>query len=274
MIRLNNISFAYKKNPVFENFSLEINEGEATMITGINGSGKTTLLRLLAGVLFPEKGKIEYGQKMGENPRSKIGFISDQMNLYENMTLQDAIRFHSAVYNIKKFDPGIINKAKLNLNQKIGQLSAGQKLIFHLGLIMAAKPDVLLIDEIMHSMDVYLRETFLNHLLELIEEKQITLILVNLNYHDIEKIPQRVILMQNNMVSVDEQLDTLKSKVKKVVTTKEVSQLPILFHQQHADCHEYFVYPYEDGMGDKIGGKVIDLNLNDIIKAFIGGEYV
>jgi len=274
MIRINNVFFAYKKNPIFKNFSLEINEGEATMITGINGSGKTTLMRLISGVLFPQKGSIEFSEKLGKNPRSKIGFISDQVNLYENMTLQDAIEFHSAVYNIEKFDPGIINKAKLKLNQKIGQLSAGQKLIFHLGLIMAAEPEVLLIDEIMHSMDVYLRETFLDHLLELIEEKQITLVLVNLNYHDIEKIPQRIILLQNNQVSVDEHLDTLKNKVKKVISREEVTKLPILFHQQYADCHEYFIYPYEKGMGEKIGEKVVDLNLNDIIKAFIGGEYV
>ena len=178
------------------------------------------------------------------------------------------------MYDIGDFDQDMINKAKLQMNQKINQLSAGQKLIFHLSLVMAADPEVLLIDEIIHSMDVYLRETLINHLLELIAEKQITLVLVNLNYHDIEKIPQRIILLQNNQVAVDEQMDTLKGNIKKIVTTEEVSQLPILFHQQHADCHEYFVYPYEDGMAEKIKGKVVELNLNDIIKAFIGGEYV
>lgn len=274
MIKINNLSFAYKKNPVYKNFNLEIKDGEAVMITGINGSGKTTLLRFMAGVLFPHQGKIEFSEKLGGNPKSKIGFISDQMNLYDNMTLQDAIQYHSSVYNIEKFDLGIMKEAKLNLSQKISHQSAGQKLIFHLGLIMAAKPEILLIDEVIHSMDVYLRETFLIHLLELIEEKQLTLVLVNLNYHDIEKIPQRIILLQNHQVVVDEQMDTLKSKVKKIVTFKETSQFPFLFHQQHADCHEYFVYPYEERIGEKTRGKVVDLNLNDIIKAFIGGEYV
>ena len=82
MINLKNISFAYGKNRIFENFNLQIRPGEAVLITGVNGTGKTTLLRLMAGVLFPRKGRVEYNESLGSNPRGKIGFISDSMNLY------------------------------------------------------------------------------------------------------------------------------------------------------------------------------------------------
>ena len=118
MININNVSFGYKKQMIFKDFNLEIKKGETTLITGINGVGKTTLLRLMSGVLYPIKGDIRYSADFGEDPRSKIGFISDQMKLYENMSLVSAIRFHSDVYKVRNFDTQLIDKTKISVNIK------------------------------------------------------------------------------------------------------------------------------------------------------------
>lgn len=273
MIKLEHIDFSYGKHRVFRDFSLEIREGESVLITGINGIGKTTLLRLMSGVLFPQKGEISYSEKLGPDPRSRIGFISDKINLYENMSLDQAIRYHSQVYGIEKFDGDLIGQAKLKPGQKISTLSRGQKLVLHLSLILAARPEILLIDEIIHSMDVYLRDIFLNRLLEMIERDRITLVLVNLNFHDIEKIPQRILLIKDNQIALDEPMDLLKTRVKKIFSGREISGLPVLFHKQHEDGHEYYIYPFEKDQALETSAKVTELNLHDIIKAFIGGEY-
>ena len=270
------MSFNYGKQSIFRDFDFEIREGETTLITGINGTGKTTLLRLMAGVLFPFKGSITYSPKLGNIPRSKIGFISDRMNLYSTMTLSAAIDFHSSVYNIPAadFDKRLLEKMKLNPGKRISELSVGERMIFHLSLLLSTKPEILLIDEIIHSIDAYLREFFLNRLLEEIEERNITLVLVNLNYHDIEGIIQRVVLLKNGSIAVDESVDSLKGKVKKIVSTKAVEGIPILYKREFTDTIEYYAYPFEDRFRKSIKGDIIDLNLNDIIKAFIGGEYV
>lgn len=276
MISIKNMNFGYRKQVIFKDFNFKIGEGETVLITGINGTGKTTLLRLMAGVLFPQKGTVSYSPKLGDNPRAKIGFISDQMNLYTNMTLSSAIDYHSSVYNIPRgdFDMGLIEKTKLQLDKRIRELSAGQKLIFHLSLLLSAKPEILLIDEVIHSIDAFLREIFLNRLLELIEERSITLVLVNLNYHDIEKIPQRVVLLKDGRIAVDESIESLKNKVKKVISTEEVTGVPVLYSRHYSDAGEYYIYPFEEEFREKIKGNVADLNLTDIVKAFIGGEYV
>jgi ABC-2 type transport system ATP-binding protein len=86
-----------QKKPIFKDFSLHIGPGESVLVTGINGVGKTTLLRLMSGVLFPRAGRVIYSESLGKEPRAKIGFISDKINLYENLTMEQAIRFHSSV---------------------------------------------------------------------------------------------------------------------------------------------------------------------------------
>jgi ABC-2 type transport system ATP-binding protein len=274
------MSFGYRKQPVFNGFNLEIAGGEAVLLTGINGTGKTTLLRLLAGTLLPQSGSIEFSPELGKDPRKKIGFISDRINLYEDMTLSSAIRFHSSVYDISQFDMSLIEKSKLQLNKKIKDLSAGQKLIFHLSLLLSAQPEVLLIDEVIHSIDAYLRDVFLNSLIELMNRRRVTLIMVNLNFHDIEKIPQRVILLKDGSIEVDESIDDLKQKVKKLVSKTEIPGAPVLFSDKYADKYGYYLYPYSETLKTELTQnsddhvEVENLNLHDIVKAFIGGQYV
>jgi ABC-2 type transport system ATP-binding protein len=273
MIKIKNLGFRFGSKKIFENFNLDIRENEAVLITGSNGAGKTTLLRLMAGVFYPDSGKIEYGQVLGKEPKAGIGFISDQISLYQSMSLQEAIDFHCQVNHIKEFDAAMLAEAKLDRKKKIKDLSVGQKLIFHLSLVLTTKPRLLLLDEVLHAIDPYLREICIRHVLELLTLGRTTLVMINLNYHDIEYIPQRVIILQNNTIALDQPMDSLKDKVKKIVSKVEIPGLPTFHERQFADCHEYFVYPFERNMVKNSGCEVYDLNLNDIVTAFIGGEY-
>ena len=273
MIGIKDLSFSYGKLKVFENFTLDVPEGEVCLITGINGVGKSTLLRLIAGALRPAGGDILFDEKIGQDPRRKTGFISDVLSLYESLTVARSIDFHMSVYNLSKFDDSLIRHTKIGLDQKIKELSTGQKTIFHLSLILSTKPEILLIDEIIHSIDAYLRRVFLEQLIQLQSERKLTILMVNLNFHDIEHIVERVILLKSGTIAVDEKIDDLKAKVKKIVSTTPPQAVPVLSRIDFSDHSEFFVYPYQDKLKDKIEGEVVDLNLTDIVSAFIGGEY-
>lgn len=275
MIKTKDLSFSYGKLRVFERFNLEIPEGQVCLITGINGVGKSTLLRLMAGVLRPAKGEIVFDEKLGRDPRRKIGFISDSLSLYESLTVSQSIAFHKSVYGLTRFDDSLIKHTKIGTGQKIKELSTGQKAILHLSLILSIEPEVLLIDEVIHSIDAYLRRLFLEALIQLQSQRRITVIMVNLNFHDIEHIVERVILLKKGTIAVDENIDGLKDKVKKTISTAPPPGVPILSQVDYSNHSEYFIYPFRDEYRDRMkGGEIVDLNLTEIVSAFIGGEYV
>ena len=128
-----------------------------------------------------------------------------------------------------------------------------------------------MIDEVLPNIDAYLRELFLNELLKVISERKVTVILVNLNFYDIEKLVNRVILLKEGKILIDESIEDLKNKVKKIISEDSVVTLPIIYKQRVGNYEESFVYPYNKTEDDF---DVIDLDLTEIIKAFIGGEYV
>lgn len=274
MIEIKNLDFSYGKTKIFDGFDLTVNEGQVTLITGINGVGKSTLLRLIAGVLKPAGGQIIFHEKMGDNPKRYIGFISDTLSLYESMTVEQAIAFHSSVYNITSFEDGLLKRTRINPTQRIKELSVGQRAILHLSLLLSSGAKLLLIDEILHSIDVYLRGVFLKELIKLMTERDVTVVFVNLNFRDIENMVDRVILLKDGKIAVDEEIDALKAKVKKVTSETPPEKLPVLFKVEYSDHSEYYIYPFAGDHANHIDSDIADLDLTSIVNAFIGNEYV
>jgi ABC-2 type transport system ATP-binding protein len=273
MLQVKDLSFRYGKHWVLQDFRLDVPDGQVCLITGINGVGKSTLLKLIAGVLRPQRGTIEFPGLKGQDPRRKIGFMSDSPSLYRSLTVGQAIRFHQDVWGVRTFDDNLIRRTKIERSQKVKDLSAGQRTIFHLSLILSTEPNILLIDEVIHSIDAYLRKLFLDHLIALISKRKVTVIMVNLNFYDIEHIVDRVILLRSGKILVDEPIGELKSRVKKVVATHRPESLAVLSSTDFSGYSEFYVYPYEPGRTAGLEGNVVDLDLTEIISGFIGGEY-
>ena len=271
IVEVENLSLKIGKKKVLNNIHLKLQKGEAVVIAGRNGSGKTTFLKCLANVIFPDEGAITYSEKVS---KEKIGFISDQVSLLENYSLKQGIDFHKDVYQIKEFDDTLIRELKLDLNQKIKNLSAGERILFHLSLILAQKPEILLVDEIIHAIDPYIREQFLEAVIDLLEGNQTTLVMVNHTFSEIEKIPERVLIMEKGQFIVDEKSETLGDRLKKVISETEISEeAPCIFQRELSHFREYYIYPYSEELKEKFPYDYKDVNLNEIIKAFIGGQY-
>lgn len=271
IITLNNISKSYGKKKVIENMTLEFQKGQSVVLAGQNGAGKSTLLRCMSGVSMLDRGEVRCGYGI---TKKQIGFISDGLSLFENWSLQQGIEFHCRVFGIKEFDDKLIQQIGLNRKDKIKNLSAGQRVIYHLSLILSQKPELLLIDEIIHLIDPYIRELLLESLIEAIDSLQTTLIMVNHTFTETEKIPERILIMEEGKFILDEPTEQLKSRIRKVVTEIELSAgMPCIFKKETGTFKEYFIYPFQPELATKFPYDYLILDLNDIVKAFIGGSY-
>jgi len=271
-VEVKNVCVNIGRKKILDNINLELQKGEAVLIAGRNGAGKSTLLKSIANIILPDKGSIKLSKDIS---RSKIGIISDHLSLFENFTLKQGIRFHTAAFHIEDFDYTLINELKMSLNQKIKHLSAGERTLYHLSLILAQKPEILLIDEIIHVIDPYLREQFLEAVIDLMDRCHPTVVMVNHTFSEIEKIPDRVLVMEKGQFILDEKRETLGEKLKKVTSEDEIpEEVPCVFKRESSYFKEYYVYPFNEELKIKFPNDYKSINLNEIVKAFVGGQYV
>jgi ABC-2 type transport system ATP-binding protein len=270
MIQISGLYVRYGKNRAIDNLNLTIGRGESVLLAGANGSGKTTLLRVISGVLNPNEGAARVDRnKIGRGTRRKTAYIPASIGYYDSLNIRDAITFHSSFYH--DFFYKDLANVTVSRSRKVGSLSRGEKTLFFLSLALGSNPDYLLIDDVVHFLDPHLRELFLGNILQLIEERQLSVIVAAQSSFEIEGIFERVIIMNKGKTVVDENVDTLKEKFVKIYSKSIPNHLPVVFSRSWQDVNELYVYPYDAGLNCR--EKIHHLRLPEILRAFIGGEY-
>jgi ABC-2 type transport system ATP-binding protein len=271
IVETRNLSLSFSRNKVIEDLSVVFAKGEWAVIAGRNGVGKSTLLRCLAGVMLPNSGSVIRSE---EAPVKKIGFISDRLSLFEDWTVEQAIAFHCRVFAVPEFDDRLLKRLGFSWKDRIKNLSAGERAILHLSLVLSQKPSLLLIDEVMHMLDPYIRDLFIEALIENMAASQAAVLTVNHTFSDIERIPERVLVMEGGRFVIDDTTEALRGKMKKVVSRVPLPEiLPCYFKKTDGIYKEYYIYPFRDAMRTEHALDFQDIALPEIIKAFIGGGY-
>jgi len=270
MISIEKLEVRFGKARAVDDLSLTIEKGESILLAGANGAGKTTLLRALAGVLRAQKGSIRYeGKKANHHSRKRIAYISAAMSLYDGLTVGVAVRLHARYFGHDRDRE--IEGLRLPAEQKISSLSKGEKTLLSLSMAMSAAPEYMFIDDVIHFLDPHLRELFLNSILRLIEEKQMTLIVASQSAFEIEGIPERVLVMERGRIILDEAVETLKRKFVKFYGRQIPPDLPVIYSRDWQDAKEIYLYPYRPEIHRLEG--IEHLSLSEILRAMIGGEY-
>jgi len=271
MINMDDLTIVYRKKKAIDNLSLTINKGESVLLAGANGSGKTTLLRAVVGVLLPKTGEILVNdERVGYRTRRKTAYIPSSISSYDSLKVKEAIKLHGSFY------PGFayqgIGGYRFDLNQRVGSLSRGEKTLFSLSLALSTSPDYLLIDDVIHLLDPHLREIFIQSILQLIEEEKMAVVIAAQSAFDIEGLVERVVLLDKGRVFLDEPVEDLKGKFVKMYSQDPREDLPVVFSRDWQGMKELYLYPFMPGL--KTGTEIEHLSLTEILRAFIGGEYV
>lgn len=219
MIELKDISKVYKtKNgdlTAVQNVNLTINKGEIFGIIGYSGAGKSTLIRLLNGLEKPTSGTVDVnGQQISSISgdklrlaRQKISMIFQHFNLLWSRTVAENIAFPLEIAGVAKGEREKKVKELIDLvglsgreNAYPSQLSGGQKQRVGIARALANNPEVLLCDEATSALDPETTDSILELLLDINKRLGLTIVLITHEMHVIQKICNRVAVMENGRV--------------------------------------------------------------------------
>lgn len=166
-----NIKKSYKKKSVLNNITLSVEEGSCVGILGGNGSGKSTLLSVLAGVLKPDGGSVDWmGQDLLHNKELRtqiLGYVPQGNPLLEELTAWDNLLLWYDKNTLKQeLESGVL--AMLGIPEfikvPVNKMSGGMKKRLSIGCVVAANPKVLLLDEPSAALDLVCKERIYNYL--------------------------------------------------------------------------------------------------------------
>jgi len=193
-IALDQVTKRYQDQPVVNDVSIEVGEGEFFVLLGPSGSGKSTLLRAVAGLTGIDHGRISLHGRDVTHVRARdrgVGLVFQNYALFRHMTVADNIEFALRVRRMKAADRRARRQELLKLvalegmDQRLpGQLSGGQQQRVAVARALAHKPQVLLLDEPFGALDAKIREELRRTIRAVQRELGITTVLVT---HDQEE---------------------------------------------------------------------------------------
>lgn len=213
ILDVKNLTKKFNNFTAVDNVSFSLKEGEILGFLGPNGAGKTTTIQMLLGVLTPTEGTIRYFDKEFPKHRTEIlehvNFSSTYTNLPWWLTVKENLSWISYMYEIKdrkKRIEKIVESFRLQdiYKKPMTDLSAGQLTRVNLAKAFLNYPKVLLLDEPTASLDVEIAEYIHEFLLTQRENFQVSIIITSHNMSEVEKLCDRVIVINNGKIIADD----------------------------------------------------------------------
>jgi ABC-2 type transport system ATP-binding protein len=197
----------YGNTWALQDCSLSLPTARVIALVGPNGAGKTTLLHLATGLLQPTSGSIRVlGELPGADPEilGRVGFVAQEMPLYRSFTVAEMLRFGAQLNPTWDQDLAVrrLGSLSIPLTQKVGTLSGGQRGQVSLAIALAKRPELLLLDEPLASLDPLARRDFLAALMESVAEHGVSVVLSSHLVSDLERVCDHLVVLRNGRVAV------------------------------------------------------------------------
>lgn len=201
-----NINKKFGKLEALKNITFEIKDKEIFVIIGPSGSGKSTLLRIIAGLEFPDDGKVLFDDTdVTAIPANKrgIGMVFQDYAVWPHMSVEDNVKF--VIKNKENADEivkksldmvGLLNKRKNMPNQ----LSGGELQRVAIARALAVNPKILLLDEPLSNLDEKIRKELLIELIDIIKENKLTALFVTHSQEEAFEIGDRIAVLNKGQL--------------------------------------------------------------------------
>ncbi|MES2777882.1 MAG: ATP-binding cassette domain-containing protein [Bacteroidota bacterium] len=217
MIRIHDLSFAYKKKAVFEGLSLQFEAGHVYGLLGKNGTGKSSLLLNIAGLLQPKAGTVTVN---GFTPFERLPaflesiFMVPEEFYLPDIPIPDFIKYYAAFYphfNHDKFK-NHISVFEIPADSTLQNMSYGQKKKVLISFALATNARVLLMDEPTNGLDIISKSQFRRILAEALDEERCIIISTH-QVKDLENLIDRITIIDEGKILFDENVDEITKKL-------------------------------------------------------------
>ena len=237
-----------------ESISLELEPGQIMGLVGPNGAGKSTTIRILMGLLHADSGYVRVlGHAMPEAQalaKRDIGFVSDEMHLVKNATLDWHMQFVAAIYPTwdANYAAQLLSRFNLKPAQQIKGLSHGEHVKALLLLTLARRPRLLVLDEPTSGLDPVARHEVLSELMDVLQDEQRAVLFSSHNTVDVERISDRITFIDRGRI--------IDSSDKEIFLER--------WRRLHLQLADQFILPNLPNIVDSAGtGRLITVTTND-----------
>jgi ABC-2 type transport system ATP-binding protein len=229
-LQVKNLEKSFGSTKALSAVTFTLEKGEILGLVGPNGAGKTTLIKLIMGLLIPGDGSISIfsrgRNKLRRADWCKIGYIADEPNLYDFMTVEKLLDFNKSFY--PRWDnhrcSELLERFHLPAGETVKNFSRGMKTQLALVLTLSQRPELLILDEPLDGLDPLRRLEFLNLLIEDFTTAEGRSILISSHYlEELERVADRVAFLYEGELKRIVPMEKLKVEEKtiRVVFQKE-----------------------------------------------------
>ena len=216
-IKVENVSKLYGEQLALNGISFEVNKGEILGFLGPNGAGKSTLMKIITSFIGADKGSVFVCEQKVEQDnielRKKIGYLPEHNPLYDEMFIKEYLTFIADIYGCSKnrvHEVIELTGLTAEKHKKISQLSKGYRQRVGLAAALIHEPEVLILDEPTTGLDPNQMVEIRNLIRESGKDK--TVMLSTHIMQEVEKMCDRVIIINKGEIVANELLSNLKKK--------------------------------------------------------------
>jgi ABC-2 type transport system ATP-binding protein len=278
VLEAQNLGKRFGRKWALSNCTLSIPSGHVVGLVGPNGAGKSTLLNLAVGLLAPSRGTINtFGHRPATNAAqlAQVGFVAQDTPTYPGLSIADHLKLGARMNSTwdDQLAKSRIKFLGLNPRQKAGKLSGGQRAQLALTLAIAKRPEVLILDEPVASLDPLARREFLQTLMETVAGGDLSVVLSSHLVADIERVCDYLIILVSSRVQVAGELEDLLTSHHRLIGPAD--EPPALLENQRiieesGTAKQRTLIVRSDGPILDPRWSIEPVNLEDLVLAYMG----